>query len=157
MIFLNSLLKLIHFNMPINILFIVGLPGSGKSVLAKKINNDNGGKYHIIDDPKKFDIDIQPYLDRDLIITDPSLCFPQNRESAIKYFKDKVPDAKIDWIFFENDPDACLLNARIRNRALITCLKPTKDVESFIKNLNSFYTIPEGSNVVSVYRRPVED
>ena len=31
-------------------ILIMGLPGSGKTHLAKKINHDNEGKYMIIDD-----------------------------------------------------------------------------------------------------------
>ena len=139
-----------------NILFIVGLPGSGKSVMAKKINKDNGDKYYIIDDPKNFNEDIKPYLDRDLIITDSNLCFQKNRDAAVAQIKKLLPDSKIDWIFFDNDPEACLANAQRRNRALIVSLKPVRKVESFIKNFNQFYTIPEGSNVVNVYKPDLE-
>jgi adenylate kinase family enzyme len=81
-----------------NILFIVGLPGSGKSTLSKKINKDNDGKYLIIDDPKNFELDIQPHLDRDLIITDPQLCFEKNRKKAEERIKSISPDVEIDWI-----------------------------------------------------------
>jgi ABC-type cobalamin/Fe3+-siderophores transport system ATPase subunit len=135
-----------------NILFIVGLPGSGKSTLAKKINRDNNNKYKIIDDPRDLDTQILPFINEDLIITDPALCFPQNRQLAIDFIKRHNPNAKIDWIFFENDPENCLRNSEARNRALINNFKPSRKVESFIKNLNQFYTIPENSNVFKVYR-----
>jgi hypothetical protein len=125
-----------------NILFIVGLPGSGKTTLANKINNDNGGKYLVIDDPKDFDTQILPNINKDLIITDPYLCYEKNRDSAFRKIKMANPDAKIDWIFFENDPEACLINAARRNRK----------VDNFIKLLTKSYTIPAGSNLVQVYR-----
>lgn len=133
-----------------SVLFIIGLPGSGKSHLAKRINQDNGGKYRIIDDPRSFD-QIIPYVHEDLIITDPALCFPQNRELAIQKISEANPDVKFDWIYFENNPQKCLRNSEIRNQELVQSGKSTRRVESFIKNLNQFYTIPEGSTVLEVW------
>lgn len=135
-----------------NILFIVGLPGSGKTRLARKINRDSNGKYVIINDPKDFSKDVEPFLNDDIIITDPNLCFEKNRINAIKKIKSLNSEAKIDWIFFENDPTNCLINSDIRNRVNSISLKPIRKVESFIKNLSKYYTIPENSNIVSVYK-----
>lgn len=137
-----------------NILFIVGLPGSGKSHLAQKINSDNGGKYRIIDDPRSFD-QILPYVNEDLIITDPALCFPQNRELAIQKISEANPEAKFDWIYFENDPQTCLRNSELRDQELIGKGKAPRKVDSFIKNLQQFYTIPEGSTVLSVWKNNI--
>ena len=136
-----------------NILFIVGLPGSGKSTLAKKINKDNDGKYLIIDDPKNFELDIQPHLDRDLIITDPQLCFEKNRKKAEERIKSISKEAKVDWIYFENDPESCLVNAEVRNRANQISFKPVKNVKTFIENFSKYYTIPTDATVVEVYKR----
>lgn len=134
-----------------NIIVLVGLPGSGKSRMANQINKDNDGKYKIIDDPKKLETDIKPFLDRDIIITDPALCFEVNREKAEELFKEFAPNAKVDWIYFENNPQQCLKNAEIRNRALTLSMKPKRNVDSFIRNLHQFYIIPEGANIVSVW------
>ena len=87
-----------------NIIILVGLPGSGKSRMAKQINIDNGNKYKVIDDPKSLENDIKQFINKDLIITDPALCFESNREKAEEFFKEFAPDAKIDWIYFENNP-----------------------------------------------------
>ena len=124
-----------------NILIIVGLPGSGKTKLAEKINEDNGYKYRLLDDPTNFDKDIRPYLGEDLIITDPHLCFEKNRTKCEEMIKNVDSTIKIDWIFFENDPEKCLVNSNNRS----------KKVSSFIQNYSKFYTIPEGANVVKVF------
>jgi GTPase SAR1 family protein len=134
-----------------NILFIVGLPGSGKTTLAKKINRENSNKYRIIDDPSDLDKQVLPYINDDLIICDPALCFPKNREMATKYVNEHNPNVKIDWIYFENDPESCLANVVVRNRANTLTMKPVRKVDSFIKNLHKFYIIPSGSNIVEVY------
>jgi len=128
-----------------NILFIVGLPGSGKTTLANMLKVDNED-YYIINDPKNFNNDILPYLDRNLIITDPNLCFEKNRKSAVNAVNNNKKNVKIDWIFFENDPEACLNN--VNNRG-----DESKKVDGFIKNLSQFYTIPPGSNTIKVYSR----
>jgi hypothetical protein len=134
-----------------NIIILVGLPGSGKSRMAKQINLDNNNKYKVIDDPKSLEKDIKPFINQDLIITDPALCFEANREKAKQFFKEFAPNSKIDWIYFENNPEQCLINADIRNRTLRISMKPIRNVDSFIRNLHQFYTIPEGANVVSVW------
>ncbi len=134
-----------------NILFIVGLPASGKSTLAKQINKDNNGKYTIIDDPKDFEKDVLQYLDRDLIIVDPSLCIEKNRKSAVDMISKNNSDVTIDWIYFENNPDACLRNSHIRNRGNSISFKPIKMVDKYIKSLSMVYVIPPGSNIFKVY------
>ena len=80
------------------------------------------------------------HLDQDLIITDPHLCFGGNRKKAIDRIHKANPNVKIDWYFFENNPDSCLSNAKKRE----------KDVESFIKNFAKHYTIPKDATVIGV-------
>lgn len=137
-----------------NVIFIVGLPGSGKSHLAQKINSDNDGRYRIIDDPRSFD-QILPHVHEDLIITDPALCFPQNRELAVQKISEANPRVKFDWIYFENDPETCLRNSELRNRELVRKGKSPRKVDSFIRNLHQFYTIPESSTVLSVWKNNI--
>ena len=124
-----------------NILIIVGLPASGKTTLANKINKDNNFKYRIIDDPKNFMKDVYPYINEDLIITDPALCIESNRDKAVSMIK-KYTNAKIDWIFFENNPKQCLINAKNREN---------KKVDSLINLLSKEYIIPRNSNISKVY------
>ena len=96
---------------------------------------------------------IQPHLDRDLIITDPQLCFEKNRQKAEERIKSINPDVQIDWIYFENDPESCLVNDEVRNRANQISFKPVKNVKTFIENFSKYYTIPSGATVVEVYNR----
>lgn len=120
---------------------IIGLPASGKTTLANIINKDNDFKYRIIDDPKNFMKDIYPYINEDLIITDPTLCIESNRDKAVSMIK-KYTNAKIEWIFFENNPKQCLINAKNREN---------KKVDSLISLLSKEYVIPKGSNTCKVH------
>jgi len=126
----------------ISVIFIVGLPASGKTTLANKINDENGGIYKIVDDPKNFNLDIKPYLGGNMIITDPNLCREDNRENAIKMISSVDMNIKIDWIFFENNPKLCLVNALNRDGG---------KVKSSIFNLTRIYKIPQGANIIPVF------
>ena len=66
----------------------------------------------------------------------------------IKKISDVNPNAKLDWIYFENDPESCLKNVERRNRE-----EGYRKVDSFIKNLHQFYKIPDGATTVQVYKR----
>jgi hypothetical protein len=88
-----------------------------------------------------------------LIITDPQLCFDETRKMAKEKIKSINPDIEIDWIYFENDPESCLINAEVRNRTNQISLKPVKNVKTFIENFSKYYTIPSGATVVEVYKR----
>ena len=128
------------------IILIVGLPGSGKSYLADQINKESRGKFLVINDPKYFK-QIAKSVDQDLIITDPHLCFENNRKLAIKKIKSLNPNCKIKWIFFENDPQKCLENSERRNRLN----KNSKEVKSFINKFCDYYTIPDSFKPLKVF------
>lgn len=125
----------------VNILFIVGLPGSGKTTLAKNINENKGGSYRIIDDPKDFDLDVLPFLNENLIITDPHLCNGNIREMAVSKILAQT-EANIEWIFFENNPKVCLENIIARDGGKV---KPS------IINFTRIYKVPDGVEALSVF------
>lgn len=87
------------------ITFIVGLPASGKTTLAKTIPAvlfDN-----------RFSLSEVTYNlrnDNDVVITDPMLCIQDNRTFAHNVFKSFTQD----WVYFANDPTQCKINALAR-------------------------------------------
>ena len=58
--------------------------------------------------------------------------------------RQSCPDAAIRWIFFANDPDACLANARQRSDG--------RTVEGHVRRLSRLYVIPPGADVRAVYQ-----
>lgn len=118
-----------------NIICIVGLPGSGKTTLAKSLCMREDV---VLDDIKSLD-DLNSglrFCDRSggkVIITDPNFCLAETREFAMKSLKYHT----VNWIYFENDPVKCLNNVKHRNDG--------RPVDSSIKFYTKRYIIP--SNV----------
>ena len=85
-----------------SIVFIIGLPASGKTTLALQRYTN----HILIDDPRS-----KPIIDltKDYVITDPDLCKPK----VFDVVKNLYPEAY--YIFFTNDPYQCNENLKKRN------------------------------------------
>jgi adenylate kinase len=114
------------------VLIVTGLPGSGKTMFAQsRINAVTA----LVDDPKCMaDFEVGEDI-TEIVITDPFMVDPDIRESAIPQLQRMFGDCQIDFVFFENDPDACIVNDNRRNRA-------KKSTET-IRRLSKAYVIPD--------------
>ena len=113
------------------IVFIIGLPASGKTTLAGKLFSD----YILIDDPKHLqDILKEEYKNKNIVLVDPNLCIQKNLMNAKTKLKDYYQNVEFSEIYFENNPEQCLINAKNRN----SC-----NVQTDIKILTRFYNPPK--------------
>lgn len=122
-------------------IIIVGLPGSGKTHLAKEIQGYIH-TIHLFDDPMKGDQkDIVEVMKsgKDIIMSDPWMCDARYRSLAETAFKGW--DYEITWVFFENNKEKCLRNLAHR------------DDDRVIERFEIFnYTIPEGVNIREIWQ-----
>lgn len=118
-------------------LFIVGLPGSGKTYLGSKLAEERQAIF--IDDPKRFD-----NVDQNIVVADPNLC----REEVRKNAKEIVESFgfSVEWLFFENDPAQCKKNAEARSLA-----GDDRKVNGSILLFSKVYFIPNGEKTIPVY------
>lgn len=124
------------------VILIVGLPGSGKTHLGRKLAIEKNSV--LIDDPSDWDYDVLRHvknLEPVLVVTDPQLCITKARKTAEDRFMSL--GYTVSWIFFDNDPAACLANAKRR---------PDKKVNEDIKWFSKQYKIPKGVEVLPVWR-----
>jgi len=150
------------------ITLLIGLPGSGKTVAAKRILgeaeefipsivSEDGGEQTsnkfitdrsiIIDDIRNADDDLPAPGEYDhIIITDVYLCMNDQRELALDYLLDKYNDCdpQIIMIFFENSPEKCVINSNQRDDDEI--------VLNHIRMLSEAYHIPEGAPVEKIWQ-----
>lgn len=139
--------------------FIVGLPGSGKTHLAERLTalsnafrptllfDDIGVQPSLLDanESRKRPLEIaeeEVHNGKDLFITDPWLCLATSRADA----RAKVltwGTTEVEFLFFENNPEACLQNAKDRNDG--------RNVEAFIRALSKQYVVPSGVLQCRVY------
>ena len=84
---------------------IIGLPGSGKTHLAREMYPDA----YIIDDP----ISVKDLLvgKPHIVVTHPDFCSPNRLKSFKLFINHHYDDVEFEEIYFENDPDQCRINA----------------------------------------------
>lgn len=108
---------------------VVGLPASGKSHYILNLIKTSGTKVY---DDVVFDIEkeVSDYI----IVTHPDFCIPKVLDSVI--YRLKKAGFMVEVIYFENNPQQCLENAKNR---------PDKKVDGYIKYLTTVYSPPSGS------------
>lgn len=124
-------------------IMVVGLPGSGKTHYARTLAADTPAlvMFDDIKDLSKLKLVLNTGCN--VVITDPHLCFKANRAEASKWME-KNGVSEVEWVFFENNPDACKANVSKRNDG--------RDVERFLNTLWKYYDIPEGADVRKVWQ-----
>ena len=127
------------------IICIGGLPGSGKTYLGKELAKKYG--YMLFDDMDKESFYILREalkLDKSVIIIDTYFCLAKDRKDAMLTLKSISPFCNIEWILFENDPDACMYNVIKRDDG--------REVAQHIKNLSKDYDNTGVNNIVPVWK-----
>ena len=140
------------------ITIIIGLPGSGKTTYIK--NNSEKFRNAVIcddydksTDARKHSHDFKSSIyyqdlknallnNKDVVLTDISWCRKEMREALKdnleKMLKEFKINAQINFIYFENNPEACKKNILKRNREDRT----EREIE-LIDRLSSLYVIPD--------------
>lgn len=130
-----------------SLILIIGLPGSGKSVLAEECFNE----YLFFDDfifRLKNEV-LLNYIKSDLklCLADPRLCIPSIFDKIIKFILKYVKKSNIKLILFENDIKSCMINSKMR--------KNKKSIEKSIKYISTYYNIEYYKNykheIIPVY------
>lgn len=119
------------------IILIIGLPGSGKTYLANKLQS--GGT--VIDDIT--DQNQLPERCERLIITDVNFCDEKLLKKACVILQSKYPGAVIDRMYFENDAKKCRRNVEYRNDG--------RNVEGTIRRFEKIYKIPIGYQAIKIW------
>lgn len=115
----------------VKVVIIVGLPGSGKTTYAESAYPD----FRLMDDPAG-PHEIPEDIHENIVVTSPFFCREGALNHVMKLVSDRVPDADLSVIYFENDPEQCLLNSKRRL---------DKPVENLIRDLSEVYHPPEGA------------
>ncbi len=113
------------------VLCIVGLPGSGKTFLANRLASKLLD-VKVIDDIRTISELPENGETENLIIVDPNFCFDEVRTRADQFLS-KNYDV-VEWLFFENSPEKCLVNVELRNDG--------RKVEGLIRILHKNYHPP---------------
>jgi adenylate kinase family enzyme len=121
------------------IIIIIGLPGSGKTMLADKYKEIG---YMVFDDfvgNCNFKTIIQLIISgHKLCMNDPRLCLKNVFEHYIKMLEDVIPKNMIFLILFENNKNQCLLNIKKREQENIS---QKKGVDKVVIRYSNEYKI----------------
>lgn len=150
------------------IIFIIGLPGSGKTTYLEKHKDEFSGAL-VCDDyytsatvrPRKslkfegsaYYEDVREALEsgKNVVMADILFCDPEYLEEAqeglTRLLSELDMKADIEYRFFENDPSACIENILRRSRP-----ERVEKELAYIKETESRYRIPDGAIILPVYR-----
>lgn len=136
-----------YYNQQFQLIFLVGLPGSGKTTYAKDVFVPEG--FELFDDIGISNQGIQALFDHLLegkkaVVTDIYSLTTEDRLRILRQLYSAVePDLNLRWIFFENNADACIKNiSKRKDDRLIS--------EDFVRYLAKIYTIPYNAEVLLV-------
>lgn len=144
------------------ITMIVGLPGSGKTTYAQEMLC-RSYPIKLFDDAARFEKgmeDLRRYVRNGgtAIVTDVYNITPEARATAeakmLSWSQDEWnPHSRykvvVEWIFFENDPEACIVNIKRRNEE-----NPVyREIpDGYVRELSRQYQIPADAKVIPVYK-----
>jgi hypothetical protein len=109
-------------------LIIIGLAGSGKTTYFQQ-NLSN--KYELFDDfvSNFFDGEIIEKINEEICLIDPRLCNFELFKEIMMEIEKYIDRSKIKLLLFENNPDGCLVNSRMRQKKNVE-----KMIEIYSKN-----------------------
>jgi cytidylate kinase len=112
-------------------LIIIGLAGSGKTTYFQQ-NLSN--KYELFDDfiSNFFDGEIIKKINEEICLIDPRLCDFEMFKNVMIEIEKYIDRSKIKLLLFENNPEGCILNSRMRHK---------KNVEKMIEIYSKKYDL----------------
>jgi len=131
-------------------IFLVGLPGSGKTTFAKErypdavILDDFGLLKEPLEQLRKL-----LHVGNHCVVIDPYLCYRENQVRAKKMLAKWHVAA--EWVYFENCPVLCWANVEARAKQ-----GDCRSVAGFIRQASPSYYIPKGTTALKVYRAPAK-
>ena len=127
-------------------LIIIGLAGSGKTTYFQQ-NLSN--KYELFDDfvSNFFDGEIIEKINEEICLIDPRLCNFELFKEIMMEIEKYIDRSKIKLLLFENNPDGCLVNSRMRQK---------KNVEKMIEIYSKKYDLDNyrdyDCEIIKVYK-----
>lgn len=130
------------------IIFIIGLPCSGKSWLANKLSSSIIPNIPIIDDFDCLNKNFILSLKNGYIFTHPWLCIPRIFNEEIIWVNNNFDNPVLEFIYFENNSKKCLTNLEYRMKN-----GDRRNVELSIKALTSQYIIPQNITPLPIWTK----
>jgi len=142
------------------VFLIAGLPGCGKTTYLGQLCRDGWlvfDDFKIGTDALRFRTSprFQNVIDAlrqngGCAVADIDFCRTEARDEAEHGLRTEVPGVKLNWLFFENDPVACELNIRNRNR---DCFE--QEI-CYLRKYSPAYRIPHGASKLPVWQKSAD-